>query len=215
MGFRKRLVGVKEHSFEILVITGSVIRDYQVENKVEDDEIKELWELWEWMAFQELQNGTITQEQFIQIYGILSKLGTQFEFEYQKNDQEIGRRFALLYSDIQKVLYPSLPVAFLPAGYGTEIWPLTGKPVRNVRIKEGFGDTIPQQIIKIVEQHGLKIEQDSSQELLIYLCSEAFVKTLIFSNDKNRTERLGLRTSAYELLPYFICFDLFKFKKSE
>jgi hypothetical protein len=213
MGFRKRLLGVGDYTFDILVFTGLVIREHQI-NYVEDEtELEEIWEIWEWMVFYEANTGVITKEQFLQIYAVVGKDLKQFKFEYQKNDQEIGRRFALLYNDIQKVLYPSLPVAFLPTGYGSEIWPLTGKPVRNVRTRAGFGETIPEQIINTIEQHNIKVETNSSQELLIYLCSSAFVKTLTASNEKGRSERLGLRTSAYELLPFFICFDLFKFQK--
>ena len=216
MGLRKRLIGVGDYTFDILVFAGLVIREYQIKYYVEDEsELQEVWEVWEWMVFYEANTGAITKEQFLQIYSIVGRKITDFEFEYQKNDQEIGHRFALLYSDIQNILYPSLPVAFLPPGYGSDIWPLTGKPVRNVRTRAGFGETIPEQIINTADKHNLKIEANSSQELLVYLCSSAFVRTLIASNEKDRSERLGLRTSAYEILPFFICFDLFKFRKSD
>ncbi len=213
MGFRKKILGVSDYTFDILIFMGLLIREYQTEYLDDDGELQEIWEVWEWMVFQGLQNGSVSNERFLQIYGVVDRQVNDFEYEYQKDDQEVGRQFALLYSDIQKVLYPNLRIAFLPKGYGTEIKASRLKPGKYVRIREGFGESIPQEIIDVIEKHNFKIKANSSQELLVNLCSSAFVKTVIGSNEKRRLERVGLRASAYEILPFFICFELFKFHK--
>ena len=215
MRFRKKILGIGDYTFDILVFTGLLIREYQTEYLDDDTELQEIWEVWEWMAFHGLKNDSVSNEQFLQLYRVVNRGVNDFVYEYQVDDQEVGRRFALLYSDIQKVLYPNLRVALLPKGYGSEIKASRVKPGSYVRIREGFGESIPEQIIDVIENHNFKIKANSSQELLVNLCSSAFVKTVIASNEKGRLERVGLRASAYELLPFFICFELFKFRKSD
>jgi hypothetical protein len=214
MGFRKKILGISDYTFDILIFMGLLTREYQTEYLDDDGELQEIWEVWEWMVFQGLQNGSVSNEQFLQIYGVVDRQVNDFKYEYQKDNQEVGRQFALLYSDIQKVLYPNLRVAFLPKGYGSEVKASGVKPGRYVRI-EGFGESIPEEIIEVIEKHNFKIKANSSQELLVNLCSAAFVKTVIGSNEKGRLERVGLRASAYAVLPFFICFELFKFRKSD
>ncbi|MEN9304791.1 MAG: hypothetical protein RLY76_59, partial [Actinomycetota bacterium] len=121
MGFRKKILGINDYTFDILIFMGLLIREYQTEYLDDDGELQEIWEVWEWMVFQGLRNGSVSNEQFLQIYRTVDRQVNDFVFEYQKDDQEVGRQFALLYSDIQKVLYPNLRVAFLPTGYGSEI----------------------------------------------------------------------------------------------
>ena len=78
-----------------------VIREYQIKYYVEDEsELQEVWEVWEWMVFYEANTGAITKEQFLQIYSIVGRKITDFEFEYQKNDQEIGIRDASLKTNV-------------------------------------------------------------------------------------------------------------------
>ncbi len=213
MGFRKKILGVSDYTFDILIFIGLILREHQTEYLDDDTELQEIWEVWEWMVFQGLTIGSVSNEQFLQIYRTVDRQVTDFKFEYQKDDQEVGRRFALLYSDIQKVLYPNLRVAFLPTGYGSEIKASRVKPGRYVHIREGFGESIPEQIFDVIEKHNLKVKANSSQELLVNICAGAFVKIVIASNEKNRWERVGLRATAYEILPFFICFELFKFRK--
>lgn len=213
MGIRKKLLGVGEYGFEVLYLVGLTIRENQLSAKANQQEYQEYWELWEWMVFSQLNQGSITKDDFGRLYLSLGLTVKDFEYEYQRNDQLLGQRFALLYSDLQTVFRPHLAVAFLPPGHGSEIWPLTGRPVRNVKLQEGFGSNLPEQVIQKVESHGFEIDFTSPQLTTIYIVAGAFVQILKVSNDKGRSERLGMRASAYEILPFFICFDLFKYKQ--
>ena len=213
MGFRKKLLGIGEYNYEVLYLVGVAIRENQLRAKENHEGYQEYWELWEWMVFWQLNEGSITKNDFGRLYLSLGLKVGDFKFEYQRDDQELGRRFAMLYADLQTVLRPQLAVAFLPPGYGSDIWPLTGKPVRNVKLREGFGESLPEQIIKKVESHGFEIDFASPQLTTVYIVAGAFVHILKVSNDKGRSERLGMRASAYEILPFFICFDLFKYKQ--
>jgi hypothetical protein len=212
MGIRKKLLGVGEYNFEVLYLVGLTIRENQMNTKSNFEEYKEYWELWEWMVFWQVNQGKITREDFRRLYQLLSLNVTDFGYEYQRDDQALGQRFALLCADLQSVFRPHLAVAFLPTGHGSEIWPLTGKPVRNVRLQEGFGSTLPGQLIQKIENHGFEMDLTSPQLTTVYVIAGAFVHILKMSNDRSRSERLGIRASAYEILPFFICFDLFKFK---
>jgi len=214
VGLRKKLLGIGDYNFEILYLIGLHIRDNQVSAKAEQEEYQEYWELWEWVAFSQVNQGSITKDEFGRLYHLLGLKVSDFKFEYQKNDQELGRRFAVLYSELQSVLRPYLAVAFLPLGHGSENWPLTGRPVRNVKLQEEYGSNLPEQLIQKVENSGFEIQFTSPQMTTIYIIAGAFLQILKISNEKDRSERLGLRTSAYEILPFFICFDLFKFKNS-
>ena len=213
MGLRKKLLGVGEFNFEVLYVTGLTIRENQMNAQASHVEYGEYWEIWEWMVFWQLNHGSITKDEFGRLYLLLGLAVKDFEYEYQRDDQALGQRFAMLYTDLQTVFRPHLAVAFLPQGHGSEIWPLTGKPVRNVKLQEGFGSTLPGQLLQKIENHGFKIDLTSPQMTTIYIIAGAFVHSLKMSNEKGRSERLGIRTSAYEILPFFICFDLFKFKK--
>ena len=213
MGLRKKLLGVREFNFEVLYLAGLTIRENQLNAKANHEEYGEYWELWEWMVFWQLNQGSITKDEFGRLYLLLGLTVNDLEYGYQKNDEALGQRFALLYADLQTIFRPHLAVAFLPAGHGSEIWPLTGRPVRNVKLQEGFGSTLPEQLIQIVQKHGFTIDFDSPQMATIYMIAGAFVHILKISNDKSRSERLGMRATAYEILPFFICFDLFKFKQ--
>jgi hypothetical protein len=213
VGFRKKLLGVGEYNFEVLYLAGLTIKDNQLNAKANYQEYREYWELWEWMVFSQLNQGSITKDDFGRLYLLLGMAVEDFEYEYQKNDQELGQKFSRLYSDLQAIFRPHLAVAFLPSGLGSEIWPLTGRPIRNVKLREGFGSALPEQLIQIVEKHGFVIDFESPQMTTIYIIAGAFVNILKMSNDKGRSERLGMRASAFEILPFFICFDLFKFKQ--
>lgn len=212
MGIRKKLLGVGEYNFEVLYLVGLTIRENQMNTKSNFEAYKEYWELWEWMVFWQVNQGKITREDFRRLYQLLSLNVTDFGYEYQRDDQALGQRFALLCADLQSVFRPHLAVAFLPTGHGSEIWPLTGKPVRNVRLQEEFGSTLPGQLIQKIENHGFEMDLTSPQLTTVYVIAGAFVHILKMSNDRSRSERLGIRASAYEILPFFICFDLFKFK---
>ena len=84
---------------------------------------------------------------------------------------------------------------------------------KDPNVQEGFGSNLPEQVIQKVESHGFEIDFTSPQLTTIYIVVGAFVQILKVSNDKGRSERLGMRASAYEILPFFICFDLFKYKQ--
>lgn len=212
MGIRKKLLGIGEYNFEVLYLAGLTIRENQLNARANQEEYQEYWELWEWMVFWQLNQGSITKDDFGRLYLMLGLAVKDFEYEYQRNDQVLGQRFALLYADLQTIFRPHLAVAFLPLGHGSEIWPLTGRPVRNVKLQEGFGSNLPEQVIQKVESHGFEIDFTSSQMTMIYIIAGTFVHILKISNDKGRAERLGIRASAYEILPFFVCFDFFKFK---
>jgi hypothetical protein len=212
MGFRKKLLGVRDQNFEVLYLTGLTIRENQLSAKATQEDYQEHWELWQWMVFWQLAQGDIKEKDLDRLFVLLGLEVKEFEYEYQKNDNAVGQRFAMLYADLQTVLRPHLAVAFLPPGLGTEIWPVTGRPIKNVKLREGFGSNLPEQLLQKVENHGFSIDFTSPQMATIYIVAGAFVHILKLSNDKIRTERLGIRTSAYEVLPFFICFDLFKFK---
>ena len=215
MGLRKKLLGVRDQNFEVLYLTGLTIRENQLSAKATQEDYQEYWELWQWMVFSQVAGGNITEKELDRLLILLNLEVKEFKYEYQKNDQEIGTRFAMLYLDLQTVLRPHLAVAFLPPGIGTENWPVTGRPIRNVKLREGFGSNLPEQLIQKIENHGFEIDIASPQLTTIYMIAGAFVHILKMSNDKIRTERLGIRASAYEVLPYFICFDLFKIKNND
>jgi hypothetical protein len=213
VGFRKKILGVGDFNYEVLYVVGLTLRENQMKAKASHHDYGEYWELWEWMVYWQLNQGSITKDEFARLYLALGLAVGDFKYEYQRDDQELGQRFAMLYADLQFVFRPHLAVAFLPPGHGSEIWPLTGKPVRNVKLQEGFGSTLPGQLIQKVENHGFEIDFSSLQMTTIYVVAGAFVHILKMSNDSKRSERLGVRASAYEILPFFICFDLFKFKQ--
>ena len=215
MGFRKKLFGVRDRNFEVLYLAGLTIRENQLSAQATQEDYQEHWELWQWMVFWQLAKGDITEKDLDRLYLLLGLQVKDFKYEYQKDDQTVGAKFAMLYLDLQTVLRPNLAVAFLPPGLGTENWPVTGRPIRNVKLREGFGSNLPEQLIQKVENHGFEIDFKSPQMTTIYIVAGAFVHILKMSNDKTRTERLGIRTSAYEVLPYFICFDLFKFQNHQ
>jgi hypothetical protein len=213
VGIRKKLLGIGEYNFGVLYLVGLTIREFQINVKASEKEYEEIWELWEWMVFWQATQGSITEDEFLRLYRLLGKEVLDLKFEYQSNDNERGHRFALLYADLQSVLRPSLSVAFLPLGHGSENWPLTGRPVRNVKLQEGYGSTLPEQLIQKIEDNGFVIEFASPQCDAIYIVVSAFIQILKGSNDKSRSERIGLKATAYEILPFFICFNQFKVMK--
>lgn len=213
MGFRKKLLGVGEYNFEVLYVVAVGIRDCRASNEISQEEFQEIWELWEWMAFWQLNEGSITENDFARLYLSLGMRAGDFKFGYQKDDQEIGRKFGVLYENIKEVIRPSLSIAFLPHEYGSENWPVSGRPVRNVSLRDGYGSILPEQITRKVVEAGFKIDFTSSQMATIYIISNAFIQILKISNEKERQVRLGMRLSAFEVLPFFICFDLFKFRQ--
>ena len=212
MGFRKKLLGMRDQNLEVLYLTGLTIQENQISQNMTQEDYRELWELWQWIGFWQLTQGDISEEDLDRLISLLNLEVKEFKYEYQKNDDAMGQRFAMLYADLQTVLRPHLAVAFLPPGIGTENWPVTGRPIRNVKLREGFGSNLPEQLIQKAENHGFNIDFLSPQMDTIYIVARAFVNILNLSNDKIRTERLGIRHSSYEILPFFICFDLFKFK---
>jgi hypothetical protein len=213
VGLRKKLLGVGEFNFEVLYVTGLTIRENQMNAQASHVEYGEYWELWEWMVFWQFNQGSITEDEFGRLYLLLGLAVKDFEYEYQRDDQVLWQRFGMLYADLQSVFRPHLAVAFLPPGHGSEIWPLTGKPVRGVKLREGFGSTLPGQLLQKIENDGFKIDLTSPQMTTIYIIAGAFVHCLKMSNEKGRAERIGIRQSAFEILPFFICFDLFKSKQ--
>ena len=212
MGIRKKLLGISEYNFEILYLVGLTIRENQMNANSSYEEYSDYWELWEWMVFWQANQGKITRDDFVRLYQLLSLNVTDFGYEYQRDDPVLGQRFALLCADLQSVFRPHLVVAFLPPGHGSEIWPLTGKPLRNVKLQEGFGSTLPGQLIQKIENHGFEMDSSSPRMTTVYVVAGVFVHILKMSNARSRSERLGIRASAYEILPFIICFDLFKFK---
>ena len=98
MGFRKKILGVGEFNYEILYVVGLTLRENQINAKASHHDYGEYWELWEWMVFWQLRAGSITKDEFGRLYLALGLAVKDFEYEYQRDDEEIGQRFALLYT---------------------------------------------------------------------------------------------------------------------
>ena len=214
MGFRKKIAGIKDWDFDVLLHLAAAISSFETNSQGSEHKFAEIWETWEWLVFFQANNGSLTKEEFVKLYSLLNRVPVEFSFDYQKASDQDGLRLAGLFSDIQAVLRPHLSVAFLPSSYGSDIWPLTGKPLNRVKLQSGFGSIIPEQIIDSVEKKNFNTGEDSNTIEMSYILSTAFVQVLKTTNDLDRQARLGLRMSAFEILPWFLTFDLGKVKLS-
>lgn len=212
MGFRKRLAGIKEWDFDVLLHLAASISASEANTRGSENKFVEIWETWEWLVFFQANNGSLTQEEFVKLYSLLHRVPVEFSFDYQKASEQDGLRLAGLFSDIQAILRPHLSVAFLPSSYGSDVWPLIGKPLNRVKVPSGFGSIIPEEIINSVEKRNFNASEDSNTVEMSYILSTAFVQILKTTNDLDRQARLGLRMSAFEILPWFLTFDLGKVK---
>lgn len=210
MSLRKKLLGIGEFDYQILLQLAEVIDNS--ESNSSNHKFVEIWETWEWLAFFQVNNGALTKEEFARLYSVLKRQPKEFNFNYQKATEKEGLKLAGLYSDIQSLLRPHLSIAFLPDSYDSEIWPLTGKPLKRVKVSHGYGEILPEQIVSAAERRLFNVDDDCNTVEISYLLSICFVEILKRSNDLDRKTRLGLRNSAYEILPWFLTFDLGKVK---
>jgi hypothetical protein len=210
MSFRKKLAGIGEYDYQILLQLAAVI-DYNESNSP-SHKFVEIWETWEWLAFFQVNNGALTKEEFARLYAVLKRQPADFNYNYQNASEKDGLRLAGLHSDIQSLLRPHLSIAFLPDSYGSDIWPLTGKPLKRVKVSDGYGAILPEQIVNAAERRLFGVDDNCNTVEISYLLSTCFVEILKRSNDLDRRTRLGMRSSAYEILPWFLTFDLGKIK---
>jgi hypothetical protein len=207
------MFGVKDYDFEVLFQLGLTINQNELIAPEDEVFFSEIWETWEWLIFYQVNHGSLSKEDFVRLYSILKRIPCDFKHEYQKANEQDGIRLAKLHSSVQAVLRPHLSVAFLPASYGSDVWPLLGRPLKRVKVSKGFGDSIPEELLNAVEENYKQVSDDSILVYFAYILSNCFVEILKISNDFDRPTRLGLRQSAFEILPFFINFELNKVKK--
>ena len=210
MSFRKKIAGVGEFDYQILRLLASVI-EYNERNSP-SQKFVEIWETWEWLAFFQVNNGALTKDEFARLYVALRRQPTEFNFNYQNASEQDGLRLSALHSGIQTLLRPHLSVAFLPDSYDSDIWPLTGKPLARVKVVKGFGALLPEQIIDEAEKLSFRVDDACNTVEIAYILATCFVEVLKMSNDLDRKSRIGVRLSAFEILPWFLTFDLGKVK---
>lgn len=213
MSIRKRMLGVKDYDFEVLLQLGISIGQNERHSPEDESIFSEIWETWEWLSFYQVNHGSLSKEDFARLYSILQKTPCDFNFEYQRASEQDGIRLAKLHAALQAVLRPHLSVAFLPASYGSDVWPVIGRPLKRVKVSKGFGANIPEEILIAVEENYQQVGEDSALVYFAYILSNCFVEILKVTNDFDRSTRLGIRQSAYEILPFFINFEINKVRK--
>ena len=210
MSIRKRMLGVKDYDFEVLLQLGISIDQNERFSPEDWETFSEIWETWEWLSFYQVNHGSLSKDDYVRLYSILRRTPCEFKHEYQRASKQDGIRLAKLHASLQAVLRPHLAVAFLPASYGSDAWPSLGRPMKRVKSSNGFGTSIPEEILNAVEERYQAVGEDSTLIYFAYILSNCFVEILKVSNDFDRSTRLGIRTSAYEILPYFINFEINK-----
>lgn len=210
MSIRKRLLGVKDYDFEVLLQLAITIDQNERFSPGDEEIFSEIWEVWEWLSFYQVNYGSLSEEDFVRLYSILKRAPCQFKYDYQRASEQDGIRLAKLHASLQAVLRPHLAVALLPASYGSDVWPILGRPLNRVKVSKGFGTSIPEEILIAIEEKYQLVSEDSALVYFAYILSNCFVEILKISNDFDRSARLGIRTSAYEILPYFINFEINK-----
>ena len=210
MSLRKRLAGIKEFDFDVLLRLAVLIDHSERNAPSPSSKFDEIWETWEWLAFFRVNHGGLSKEDFARLYSLLKRQPVDFSFDYQKANEQDGQRLALLFAEIQTLLRPHLSVAFLPNSYDSEVWPLIGRPLKRVKVASGYGEILPEQIVRAVEKLSFRADDESNIPDFAYMTSSCFVGILKFSNELDRQNRLGIRLSAFEILPLFITFELGK-----
>lgn len=190
---------------------GAELKKLENSGTLSDETVENLWDLWSWVAYFQMSERNISGQQFAQLFQLHSRMPQDPKFKYQKNDAQVATRAEQLYGDVQSIFRPFLSTAFLPEEYKSDVWPLTGKPLKRVKSQFGFGTEFPSQIIQAFEKSGFSEFLDFDVEeidAIAWLLSKSFSDILKISNADNfkRTERLGMRLAAYEILPLFLIF---------
>lgn len=213
MNIRKRLAGVEGFTSHTLFVVGLDIQF--VEMNIQNDEFQEVndvWETWDWLVFYQLNEKKISKEQFVELYDSLNRKVTDFNFEYRdKDNQQAGFHFAKLYEDIQLVIYPHLPSVFPPTN---------GRRDTRSRFFNQFAS--PADLEKkflsglqiVADRHGFETKENSSASCLMFICAKAMIQILVASNEETGRRRMAARISAYDILPFLLCFEFFKFKRT-
>ena len=210
MSLRKRLAGIKDFDFDVLLRLAAIVDHAERNSPSPSSRFDEIWETWEWLAFFRVNHGGLSKDDFARLYTILKRQPVDFSFDYQKASEQDGQRLALLFAEIQTLLRPHLSVAFLPDAYDSDVWPLTGKPLKRVKVASGYGAILPEQILMAAEKLSFKADDESNTPDIAFMTATCFVGILKFSNELDRQNRLGIRLSAFEILPLFLTFELGK-----
>ena len=202
MGFLRQAFGVDSHASFVISQVGQVIIRSENVGLIDESCRANIWNLWEWFGEYQLHQRKISAETLVDIYRMLKRSPTNPTFMYQKDDMETLRQVDLLEREVKSIFRPHLAVAFLPSSFNSNIWPLTGKPINNVEIEDGFGESFSTQLFTLFEKFDFSHTKESEMAFVAFMIAEAFTDTLKITNQFDRKRRIGIRTSAWELLPF-------------
>jgi hypothetical protein len=205
--------GIKESKPVTLPIStfATELRKLVDSKNLSEQATENLWDLWCWVAYFQMTERNISGQEFAELFRLNERTPTDPIFKYQKNDVRLAKQAESLYSEVQSIFRPFLSTAFLPPEYVSDIWPLTGKPLKRVKSQIGFGQEFPAQIVQAFERfdfsESLEFEFEEI-DALAWLISKSFTDILKLSNADvfKRKDRLGMRLAAFEVLPLYLIF---------
>ena len=215
MGILRKYVGTDKHSIYVLSTFASILsRNFSNENSESDSEVRDnLWDLWDWMMWFYLENGKINKDDFIRLYTALNRELGEPKYLYQKDDQQLAQIGQKMYEEFRLILRPHLSTAFLPESYTSEVWPLIGRPLKHVKLSEGFGDNISSSIFSVFVSYGVADIENGEIALLSHIMGQTFIRILKESDTLDRRERLGQRSASFDVVPFFGLFMLMRHAK--
>jgi hypothetical protein len=217
MGILRKFVGTEKYSIYVLSsFAYLLLRNFSDEAADMSEELKEnLWDLWDWVMWFNLESGLVSEDDFIGLYSSLHRELRERKFQYQKNDQALGIKGQKMYDEFRAILRPHLSTAFLPSSYTSEVWPLIGRPLKHVKLIEGFGDDFSVKIFSVFLSNGVANEENSEIAMLSHLMGQCFIRVLQETDKMERRERLGRRSASFDLIPFFGIFMLSRHKTAE
>lgn len=211
MPFLRKAFGVESQvGFVLSQFAYRLSRDSNLD-ELEKIDLDMTWYLWDWVAEFHMHEGKISIDRLSEIYRLIGRIPEDPKYMFQKDDEEVGAQAERLYGEIQAIFRPHLSVAFLPESFTSNIWPLTGKPIKRVEVTEGYGDALSMQLLEVFKKYSFQHVKSIEMAFLAFLMAGTFIDILKITNSMDRKDRLSRRACAWELLPLFPCFLLARY----
>lgn len=196
-------IGANQYAHFIATQLGATIFELTHDTDVDDIIQRNLWLTWECFCAHRIHQGLFSIDNLMTTYMILMRQPVEEDpFNYSIRNAPEGQPMQL-YNEIQGLFRPHLSTAFLPEEFTSNIWPVTGKPIKRVEAKQGFGLNFPNALNTIFANYAFEQVDRREIELFAHIVAKAFVDVLFISNDEKRRTRLAMRAAAWEFLPYF------------
>jgi len=196
-------VNSNQYASFIATLLGGQIFESTYESEIEDSIKNNIWLTWECFCQNLIGQGLFTIDQLMVAYTVLMRQPMQEDpFDYSISNAPEGQPMKL-YDEIQGFFRPHLSTAFLPEDMQSNKWNVTGKPVKGVEARPGFGLGFPNALNAIFDKYDFRFVDKREIEIVSQIIADTFIHVLFASNDEKRRIRLAMRTAAWEFLPFY------------